>query len=65
MPYMYHLFYAVPGTGDVVVGEVSKVNDDSCDNRFAAPENSYASELIEDAEVTIPRNCEFDKYVFS
>ena len=32
-PYVYHRFYAEGG--DVVVGEVSKVNDDAIDNHFA------------------------------
>ncbi|MDH3252835.1 MAG: D-lyxose/D-mannose family sugar isomerase [Ignavibacteria bacterium] len=36
-PYTYHLFYAAPGKGSVVVGEVSAVNDDQEDNRFYEP----------------------------
>jgi D-lyxose ketol-isomerase len=31
---MYHRFYAAEGAGPVLCGEVSMVNDDSCDNRF-------------------------------
>ena len=31
---MYHLFYGQPGSGRVLVGEVSSVNDDHTDNRF-------------------------------
>lgn len=31
-PYMYHTFWAEGG--DCLVGEVSTVNDDACDNRF-------------------------------
>ncbi len=34
-PYMYHRFYAKTGEGDLVVGEVSKINDDHKDNVFA------------------------------
>ena len=34
-PYMYHRFYAKTGAGDLVVGEVSKVNDDHKDNIFS------------------------------
>jgi D-lyxose ketol-isomerase len=30
----YHTFWAEEGTGTALVGEVSKVNDDECDNRF-------------------------------
>jgi D-lyxose ketol-isomerase len=33
-PFMYHSFYARNGTGPVVIGEVSEVNDDENDNRF-------------------------------
>ncbi len=33
-PYMYHDFSVVPGSGDVLLGEVSMVNDDQNDNRF-------------------------------
>jgi D-lyxose ketol-isomerase len=31
---LYHRFYGEQGTGKVLVGEVSAVNDDSSDNRF-------------------------------
>lgn len=31
---VYHRFYGEPGSGRVLVGEVSAVNDDSSDNRF-------------------------------
>ena len=34
-PYVYHRFFAKVGAGDLVVGEVSKVNDDHNDNIFA------------------------------
>lgn len=33
-PRLYHKFYAEPGTGAVLGGEVSRVNDDARDNRF-------------------------------
>ncbi len=33
-PYVYHRFYAEPGSGRVLAGEVSRVNDDATDNRF-------------------------------
>lgn len=33
-PYLYHNFCAAVGTGMVLGGEVSRVNDDSNDNRF-------------------------------
>ena len=33
-PYMAHIFGPKPGTGDLICGEVSKVNDDLTDNYF-------------------------------
>ena len=33
-PFNYHKFYAKSGEGVLIVGEVSKVNDDTCDNVF-------------------------------
>ena len=33
-PYLYHDFEIVPGTGAVLIGEVSQCNDDENDNRF-------------------------------
>jgi len=32
--YLYHTFYGEAGKGSVLVGEVSRVNDDARDNRF-------------------------------
>lgn len=36
-PYMYHDFNVEPGSGDVLLGEVSMCNDDNTDNRFYEP----------------------------
>ena len=36
-PYMYHDFSVKPGTGAVLIGEVSQCNDDNTDNRFNPP----------------------------
>lgn len=33
-PYLYHDFHVEPGTGPVLLGEVSMCNDDENDNRF-------------------------------
>lgn len=33
-PHQYHDFDVEPGTGDVLIGEVSMCNDDNTDNRF-------------------------------
>ncbi|MBE6759256.1 MAG: D-lyxose/D-mannose family sugar isomerase [Ruminococcaceae bacterium] len=34
---LYHDFQVKPGTGDILLGEVSMCNDDACDNRFNPP----------------------------
>ena len=36
-PYLYHDFEVEPGTGAVLIGEVSQCNDDNTDNRFYLP----------------------------
>lgn len=33
-PHQYHDFDTVPGTGDILIGEVSMCNDDNTDNHF-------------------------------
>lgn len=40
-PYQYHAFWAQPGGGPVLLGEVSAVNDDTRDNRFLKPLPRY------------------------
>lgn len=46
-PYLYHSFYGEKGEGTVLVGEVSKVNDDATDNRFLEPVGRFP-EIVED-----------------
>lgn len=46
-PYIYHRFYAKKGTGDLIIGEVSKINDDNIDNVFAEPQQRFCA-VIED-----------------
>lgn len=41
-PYMAHVFGPKAGTGDAVIGEVSKVNDDHADNYFLEPVARFA-----------------------
>ena len=36
-PRLYHDFSVIPGTGDILIGEVSQCNDDNTDNRFNPP----------------------------
>lgn len=64
-PRLYHLFMAKPGEGDVVVGEVSAVNDDSTDNRFAAAASNYYAGIEEDEAVTVPLNSEYEAMIFN
>ncbi len=44
---MYHKFYGEKGTGRILLGEVSKVNDDRVDNRFYEPTGRFP-EIEED-----------------
>ena len=52
---LYHAFWGEAGQGDVVVGEVSKVNDDTRDNRFLLPTGRFPA--IEEAEAPIALLC--------
>jgi hypothetical protein len=56
---MYHLFWAKEGAGDLVVGEVSSINDDRVDNYFAEPVSRF-SEIEEDEPVLHPLCNEYD-----
>ncbi len=47
MPFLYHRFGARPGSGDLICGEVSSVNDDKTDNYFAEDRPRF-SRIIED-----------------
>lgn len=46
-PRMYHQFFAAPGKGAVLAGEVSRVNDDERDNRFLDAIGRFPS-IVED-----------------
>jgi len=48
-PFVYHRFFGEKGKGMVLVGEVSRVNDDTRDNRFLEPLLRYPT-IEEDAE---------------
>lgn len=48
-PYLYHRFYAKISCGDLVVGEVSKVNDDNKDNVFANPQERFCAVTEDEA----------------
>ncbi len=44
---IYHSFWAEPGKGAVILGEVSMVNDDKADNRFLQTQARF-SDIVED-----------------
>jgi hypothetical protein len=46
-PGLYHSFWGETGFGDVLVGEVSSVNDDDHDNHFLTPVDRYI-DILED-----------------
>ena len=48
-PHQYHDFDVKPGTGDVLIGEVSMCNDDNTDNRFYEPVGRFPT-IEEDEE---------------
>jgi D-lyxose ketol-isomerase len=52
-PYVSHVFGPKPGTGDCIVGEVSKVNDDHTDNYFVEPVSRFAT-IEEDEPILHP-----------
>lgn len=54
-PYMAHIFGAKPGDGDVICGEVSKVNDDLTDNYFLEPTARFPA--IEEDEPALHPMC--------
>ena len=59
-PYIAHVFGPRPGSGDVVVGEVSKVNDDHADNYFLDPIARFAD--IDEDEAPVHLLCnEYDR----
>ncbi|MFW5688793.1 MAG: D-lyxose/D-mannose family sugar isomerase [Spirochaetota bacterium] len=62
VPYLYHRFFGEPGHGLVLTGEVSKVNDDDHDNRFATPLGRYP-EIEEDEEPLHLLVSDYDRYL--
>lgn len=40
---LYHSFWAEPGKGPIILGEVSMVNDDRSDNRFLNPQSRFSA----------------------
>ena len=61
-PYIAHIFGPRPGSGDLIVGEVSKVNDDNTDNYFLEPTARFA-DIVEDEPAIHPLCNEYGKVV--
>lgn len=60
-PYIYHKFIAKENGGDLIIGEVSKINDDNVDNRFAQEAANRFSQIEEDEEILHPLCNEYEK----
>jgi D-lyxose ketol-isomerase len=58
-PFMYHNFWAFAGKGDLVVGEISTVNDDNIDNHFN-PKVPRFGEINEDEMADVPLCNEYE-----
>ena len=54
-PRQYHAFWAEKGCGKVLIGEVSMVNDDNCDNRFYEKQGRFPT--IEEDEPPVYLLC--------
>ena len=52
-PFLYHRFYTKKGSGDLVVGEVSKINDDNKDNVFAKPQERFCGVDEDEAPIRL------------
>jgi len=59
--YCYHTFKGKPGCGTVLVGEVSRVNDDHTDNRFYEPIGRFPA-IEEDEEPLYLLGNDYAKY---
>jgi D-lyxose ketol-isomerase len=57
-----HLFYGEPGSGNVMVGEVSMVNDDTSDNCFIDGAIRF-DPVIEDEEPDYLLACEYRNFI--
>lgn len=61
-PHMAHIFGPKQGCGPLIVGEVSKVNDDNADNYFLEPTARFA-EIEEDEALLHPLCNEYAKWI--
>lgn len=61
-PYQYHQWQGVPGTGDVMLFEVSMTNDDHTDNRFKVAQDRIPS-VEEDEPARHLMFADYENYV--
>lgn len=61
-PFMYHLFIAKKGSGDLIVGEVSAINDDNADNYFTEDSTRFST-IEEDEPILHPLCNEYDLFI--
>lgn len=61
-PYVAHIFGPKMGCGELIVGEVSKVNDDNSDNYFLEPIDRFA-EIEEDEAILHPLCNEYNQLI--
>lgn len=61
-PGLYHSFWAKEGAGDLVVGEVSSVNDDKTDNIFLGSANRF-TEIEEDEAPQVWLCNEYERFL--
>ena len=59
-PGLYHLFTPKPGCGDLIVGEVSSINDDNTDNYFEEIRPRFVP-VEEDEPVKVPLCNEYQR----
>lgn len=59
-PGLYHMFTAKAGCGDIIVGEVSSINDDNTDNHFSDGNPRFIP-IEEDVPVVIPLCNEYER----
>lgn len=59
---LYHSFWGEPGQGKILVGEVSKVNDDRVDNRFYQPVGRFP-QVEEDERPLFLLSADYGKFL--
>lgn len=61
-PFLYHLFWALEEKGDLLVGEVSSINDDNIDNYYAEKFPRFG-DIEEDVPPIVPLCNEYERWI--